>query len=76
MEYRVIPFNASLTQNETAEVAANQLQALINSQLAEGFEFVSLGNIETAVAPTSGCLGIGAKPGYNASVAVAFFKRD
>lgn len=76
MEYKVLPFNANLNQKDAADVAVNQLQTLINAQLAEGYEFVSLGSIETSVAPENGCLGIGAKPGYTTSVAVAFFKKE
>lgn len=75
MEYKVLPFNANLNQKDASQVAVNQLQSLIDNELANGFEFVSMGSIETSVAPTSGCLGIGAKPGYNTSVAVAVFKK-
>ncbi|MBE6175589.1 MAG: hypothetical protein E7146_01130 [Rikenellaceae bacterium] len=75
MEYKVLPFNANLNQKDAAMVAVNQLQALIDSELANGYEFVSIGNIETTVAPTNGCLGIGAKPGFVTSVAVAIFKK-
>ena len=73
MEYKVLPFNANLNQKDASQVAVNQLQSLIDGELANGFEFISMGSIETSVAPTSGCLGIGAKPGYNTSVAVAIF---
>lgn len=76
MKYKVVPFNANLNQKDASEVAVNQLQELIDAELSNGFEFVSMGNIETSVAPTSGCLGIGAKPGYNAYVAVAIFKKN
>lgn len=75
MEYKVLPFNANLNQKDASQVAVNQLQSLIDEELANGFEFISMGSIETSVAPTSGCLGIGAKPGYNTSVAVAIFKK-
>ena len=75
MEYKVIPFNANLGQKDGAEKAAEQLQSLIDTLLSEGYEFVSMGNIDSLVAPESGCLGFGAKPGYTASVAVAVFKK-
>lgn len=75
MEFKVLPFNANLSQKDAAQVAVDQLQSLIDNELANGYEFVSMGSIETAVAPTSGCLGIGAKPGFNTSVAVAIFKK-
>ena len=76
MEYKVLPCNANLEQKDASQVAVNQLQSLINKELANGFEFVCLDSIETSVAPTSGCLGIGAKPGYNTTVSVAIFKKS
>ena len=76
MDYKVVPFNANLKQDEAANVAVNQLQRLIDQELADGYEFVSMGSIETSVAPTNGCLGIGAKPGYSTSIAVAIFKKN
>ncbi len=75
MNFKVVPFYANLEQQDGAQVAVNQLQKLIDAELANGYEFVSMGNIETEVAPTSGCLGIGAKPGFSTSVAVAVFKK-
>lgn len=41
----------------------------------EGWEYVDMANVDTYVEGTAGCLGIGAKPGYNASVAVIVFKK-
>lgn len=76
MDYKVLPFNAFLSQDEDASAAASQLQALIAQEAAHGYEFVCLDSIETSVAPTSGCLGIGAKPGYSTSVAVVIFKKS
>lgn len=42
---------------------------------AEGWEYVEMANIDTYVEGTSGCLGFGAKPGYNAAVAAVVFKK-
>ncbi len=75
MEYKVVPFNANLTQKQNASVAVNQLQTLIDNEMMGGYEFVSMGSIDTVVEPTDGCFGIGAKPGYTASVAVVIFKK-
>lgn len=75
MEYKVVPFNANVKQDDAADKSAAQLQALIERYVAEGYEFVSMGSIETNVAGTSGCLGIGAKPAYNTAVAVAVFRK-
>ncbi len=75
MEYKVVPFNANLQQKDTANAAAAQLQSLIDQYNAEGYELVSLGSIDTYVEGSNGCLGIGAKPGYNTSVEVVVFKK-
>ncbi len=75
MEYKVVPFNAVIGQKDGASQAANQLQSLIDKMKAEGWEYVEMANIDTYVEGTSGCLGFGAKPGYNASVAAVVFKK-
>ena len=73
MDYKVLPFNANLKSDDTAEVAAKQLQELIDSQLSQGYEYVGLSEISTNVAGSDGCLGIGAIPGFTASGSVAVF---
>lgn len=73
MEYKVVPFNANLTLNDEPRKAAAQLQDLIAQYQQEGYQFVSMGSIDTHVEGTSGCLGIGAKPGYTSSLAVVVF---
>lgn len=75
MEYKVVPFNAVIRQKDGASQAASQLQSLIDTMKAEGWEYVDMANVDTYVEGTSGCLGIGAKPGYSASVAVVVFKK-
>ena len=75
MEYRVLPFNANLKRDDSANGAAVQLQQLIDEQKREGFEFVRLEDITTNVEGTNGCLGFGAKPGFIVTVSVAVFKK-
>lgn len=75
MEYKVVPFNANLKHDGSAEEAATQLQTLIDNQKLNGYEFYRMDNISTNVAGTNGCLGIGAKPGYEASVAIVIFRK-
>ena len=45
-----MPFNANLQQDDAVETSAYQLQTLITKYQSEGWEFVSMGNIETNVA--------------------------
>lgn len=75
MEYIVVPFNAAISQKDSSSTAASQLQSLITNYANDGWEYVRLENIETSVAPESGCFGFGAKPGYTTSVEVIVFKK-
>ncbi|MCD8043159.1 MAG: DUF4177 domain-containing protein [Tannerellaceae bacterium] len=75
MKYLVVPFKASITQNDSGNTAANQLQTLINQHAEQGWEYVRLESIVTTVAPENGCFGFGAKPGYTTSVEVVVFKQ-
>ncbi len=75
MEYKVVPFNALLKRKDTADVAARQLQQLIDQQKSMGYEYVRLEEVTTCVDGTNGCLGIGAKPSYIVTVSVAIFRK-
>jgi hypothetical protein len=75
MEYRVIPFTANIANHEGAPAAASQLQALIATNAGQGWEYVRLERVETHVAGTDGCFGIGALPPSSRSVSMAVFRR-
>ena len=61
-DYSVVPFTANIQQQQGSREAASQLQAAINSQAQQGWDFVRLESVETYVQGDSGCLGIGATP--------------
>lgn len=75
MTYKAIPFRANISSGGTGGEAANQVQNLINQTVNEGWEFVSCSNIDTTIAGSSGCFGIGATPSTNTSVLVLIFKK-
>ena len=75
MEYKVIPFKASIGNAEGADAAASQLQTLIAAQASGGWDYVRLEQVDTFVAGSSGCFGIGATPGVNTSIAMAVFRK-
>ena len=75
MEYKVVPFVAKITQQDTTANVAAQLETLINKYSSQGWEYVRLENVETHVAPDSGCFGLGGKPGYSTSYKMAVFKK-
>lgn len=77
MEYKVVPFIATLNQQkETTNTVANQLENLINQFNHQGWEYVRLESVSTYVQPESGCFGLGAKPGYMASYQMVVFSKS
>ncbi len=77
MEYKVIPFSATLDQKkDTTAVIAEQLAKVIERYSNQGWKYVRLENVSTYVKPDSGCFGIGAKPGYMASYQMVVFSKD
>jgi hypothetical protein len=75
MQYKVVPFVAALSQDDGASVAANQLESLTNELAQEGWEYVSLEQVETYIAGSDGCFGFGSTPGKTTSVSMAVFRK-
>ena len=75
MNYKVKPFIAKVSKDGTPTDAANQVASFISQETNDGWEFVSCGNIDTEIAGSNGCFGIGAKPGSSASTLVLVFKK-
>lgn len=53
-EYRVVSFIGSTKSRDSASAVSGQLETLINREAADGWEFVTLGNVNIEVSP--GCL--------------------
>lgn len=76
MEYKVVPFTASINhQKETSSVVASQLQNLIEQYHQQGWSYVRLESVSTYVQPDSGCFGLGAQPGYLSTYQMVVFSR-
>ena len=75
MEFKAVPFTAKIKQTDSTETVANQMQELINSYVAQGWEYQRLENVETHVLPDAGCFGLGGKPGFTTSYKVMIFKK-
>ena len=75
MEYKVVPFVASITQQDSAAKAASQLQALAAEYAKDGWEYIRLESVETNIEGDSGCFGIGATPAKTTSVSMAVFRK-
>lgn len=74
-EYRVVPFVASVGNTEGSQQAAAQLEALVRSWSEHGWEYVRLESVETFIAGSEGCFGLGATPGRLVSYSMAVFKQ-
>ena len=75
MEYKVNPFVAQVSSSGTSSVVAEQVASFIQQEAVDGWEFVSCGNIDTTIAGSGGCFGIGAKPSTSTSIMVLIFKK-
>jgi len=75
VKYKVVPFVANVSSKEGSSAAASQLESLVNQMSGEGWEYVRLESVETYVAGSSGCFGIGATPPKVTSFSMAVFRR-
>lgn len=73
MQYKIIPFKASLSKAGTSNNVADQLQQVVDSYTMDGWEYQGMESISTFVAGSSGCFGFGATAGYTTSVQVLVF---
>ncbi|MFD2717434.1 hypothetical protein ACFST9_01825 [Hymenobacter monticola] len=74
MQYKVVPFTASIGNSETAEHAAAQLEQLVTQYAASGWYYVRIERVYTTRAGTNGCFGLGATPATNTSVSMVVFQ--
>lgn len=76
MEYKVVPFTASIANNGTADHAATQLEQLIQQYAASSWTYVRLERVSTTVAGDNGCFGlVGVTPPRTTSVSMVVFQR-
>ncbi|WP_298547154.1 hypothetical protein [uncultured Aquimarina sp.] len=76
MEYKVIPFVASVSQNKIAsKQVAEQLEEIIKHHANSGWQYIRLESVSTFVQPESGCFGLGGTPGYTTSRQMVVFSK-
>jgi hypothetical protein len=73
--YKVVPFNASIGQNEGSDHAAQQLEGAISQMEQQGFEYAGMESIPTYVAGNNGCFGLGATPATTRQFPVLIFRK-
>jgi hypothetical protein len=75
MEYKVIPFVASLDPKKgTSDHVAEQLEKIINQANEQGWKYVRLESVTTYVKPDNGCFGIGGQRGYTTTKQMIVFQ--
>ena len=74
-EYRVVPFVAKIPENAGPGVAAGQLQEMIQYWAQSGWQYVCLETVETHIAGSAGCFGLGATPPKITAFSMVVFKR-
>lgn len=75
MEFKIVPFTARISPGDTSAAVASQMQSIINSNLSEGWEYMRMDSVQTNVAGSSGCFGLGAQPGFSTVFNVLVFKK-
>lgn len=75
MQFKVVPFTAKITQNDTSSTVATQMQTVIDQYVSEGWEYLRMDSVQTNVAGTSGCFGFGAQPGFTTVFNVLVFRK-
>lgn len=74
-EYRVVPFVASVDVGKGADAAAAQLQNMIQLWAGKGWEYVRLENVQTYIAGSNGCFGIGATAATMTAFSMVVFRK-
>lgn len=59
-----MPFPVVISREDNSDKVAKQMQSLIDQNTNGGWEFISMDNVQTYVAGSNGCFGMGAQPGY------------
>ena len=75
MVFKIVPFTASISQKDTTSTVASQMQSIVDSHVSEGWEYLRMDSVQTNVAGTNGCFGLGAQPGYSTTFNVLVFKK-
>lgn len=73
--YKVVPYVAQITTNQTSRAVAESVEKIINDFASKGWQFESIEKIETNVSDP-GCFGFGAKNQTSFVQLIVFCKMD
>lgn len=75
MEYRLVPFEPKISDANPTGSATDALEAIIQKNLKDGWEFKSIENHSTIVPGSTGCFGLGATDPYPKTISIAVFTK-
>lgn len=75
MQFKIVPFTAQITKDDTSATVATQMQSIIDSTVSQGWEYLRMDSVQTNVAGSNGCFGIGAQPGFTTTFNVLVFRK-
>lgn len=74
--YKVIPFQARISNTGSGQELATGLQQIINQEASGGWSFVQIQELTTSIAGSAGCFGLGATPGTTTYMSVLIFQKQ
>ena len=74
--YKVVPFQAHISNTGSGQDLATGLQQIINQETANGWSFVQIQELTTSIAGSAGCFGFNATPGTTVSMSVLIFRKQ
>ncbi len=75
MQYKVVPFAAAVASNQSASAVAGQVESIITSNAADGWEYVGTNQLQTFKAGSAGCFGFGATPSIVTTTEFIVFRK-
>lgn len=75
MSYKVVPFTALIKREDTTAAVAQQMQSIIDTTTSNGWDYMGMDTVQTTIAGTSGCFGVGAQPPISTTYTVLVFKK-
>jgi hypothetical protein len=75
MDFKIVPFTAQVSRDSNAASVADQIQSVVDVYNSQGWEYLRMESVQTWVAGSSGCFGIGAQPGFNTIFNVLVFRK-
>lgn len=75
MKYKVVPFSASVSSTQSGAQIASEIENIITREVAGGWEYVGVHQLQTFKAGSAGCFGLGATPPTTVTTEFVVFRQ-